>query len=50
VAKNVYDLYNNKSLGRTEVDIIQNLYDGVRAIIEKEKDIAEKLEGEKQAR
>jgi creatine kinase/arginine kinase len=35
-ADHVYDISNKRRLGRSEVDLIQDMYNGVKAMIEKE--------------
>ena len=38
-ADHVYDISNKRRLGRSEVDLVQDMYDGVKAMIEKEKEL-----------
>lgn len=35
----VYDISNRRRLGRSTVDLVQDMYDGVKAMIEKEKSL-----------
>ena len=35
----IYDLSNKRRLGRSEVDLVQDMYDGVTAMIAKEKEL-----------
>ena len=35
----VYDISNKRRLGRSEVDLVQDMYDGVKAMIEVEKEL-----------
>ena len=37
---NVFDVSNKRRLGRSEVELVQDIYDGVRALIRREKEIA----------
>ena len=39
-AHHIYDISNRRSLGRTEVEIVENLYEGVTALIKREKELA----------
>lgn len=36
----VYDVSNRRRLGRSEVDLVQDMYDGVKALITREKELA----------
>ena len=36
-ADHVYDISNKRRLGRSEVDLVQDMYNGVKAMIAKEK-------------
>ena len=36
-ADHVYDISNRRRLVRSEVDLVQDMYDGVKAMIEREK-------------
>ena len=36
---NVYDISNKRRLGRSEVDLVQDMYNGVKAMIAKEKEL-----------
>ena len=38
-ADHVYDISNRRRLGRSEVDLVQDMYNGVKAMIEKEKEL-----------
>ena len=38
-ADHVYDISNKRRLGRSEVDLVQDMYNGVKAMIEKEKSL-----------
>ena len=38
-ADHVYDISNKRRLGRSEVDLVQDMYDGVKAMIAKEKEL-----------
>ena len=38
-ADHVYDISNKRRLGRSEVDLVQDMYNGVKAMIEKEKQL-----------
>lgn len=38
----IYDISNRRRLGRSEVDLVQDMYDGVKAMITAEKDLASK--------
>ena len=38
----VYDISNKRRLGRSEVDLVQDMYDGVKAMILKEKELMPK--------
>ncbi len=38
----IYDISNKRRLGRSEVDLVQDMYNGVKAMIEKEKELAPK--------
>ena len=38
-ADHVYDISNKRRLGRSEVALVQDMYDGVKAMIEKEKEL-----------
>ena len=40
-ADGIYDISNKRRLGRSEVQLVQDMYDGVKAMIEREKDLAE---------
>jgi creatine kinase/arginine kinase len=35
----VYDISNLRRLGRSEKDLVQDMYDGIKAMIEKEKSL-----------
>ena len=35
----VYDISNKRRLGRSEVDLVQDMYNGVKAMIQKELEI-----------
>ncbi len=35
----IYDISNKRRLGRSERDLVQDMYDGVKAMIEKEKSL-----------
>jgi creatine kinase/arginine kinase len=39
-ADHVYDISNRRRLGRSEVDLVQDMYNGVKAMIEREKELA----------
>ena len=38
-ADHIYDISNRRRLGRSTVDLVQDMYDGVKAMIEKEKSL-----------
>ena len=38
-AEPIYDISNKRRLGRSERDLVQDMYDGVKAMIEKEKSL-----------
>lgn len=38
----VYDISNKRRLGRSEVDLVQDMYDGVKAMILREKELMPK--------
>ena len=38
-ADHVYDISNKRRLGRSEVDLVQDMYNGVKAMIAKEKEL-----------
>ena len=38
----IYDISNKRRLGRSEVDLVQDMYNGVKAMILKEKELAPK--------
>ena len=38
-ADHVYDVSNLRRLGRSEVELVQDMYDGVKAMIKREKEI-----------
>ncbi len=38
----IYDISNKRRLGRSEVQLVQDMYDGVKAMIEKEKELTPK--------
>lgn len=38
-ADHVYDISNKRRLGRSEVDLVQDMYNGVKAMITKEKEL-----------
>jgi len=40
----IYDISNKRRLGRSEKDLVQDMYDGVKAMIEAEKDLRPKTE------
>jgi len=42
----VYDISNKRRLGRSEVELVQDMYDGVKAMIESEKALAGSGAGE----
>jgi len=35
----IYDISNKRRLGRSERDLVQDMYDGVKAMIDKEKSL-----------
>jgi creatine kinase/arginine kinase len=35
----IYDISNKRRLGRSEAQLVQDMYDGVKAMIEKEKEL-----------
>jgi creatine kinase/arginine kinase len=35
----IFDISNKRRLGRNEVQLVQDMYDGVKAMIEKEKSL-----------
>jgi creatine kinase/arginine kinase len=35
----IFDISNKRRLGRSERDLVQDMYDGVKAMIEKEKSL-----------
>ncbi len=35
----VYDISNKRRLGRSEVELVQDMYDGVKAMIRREKEL-----------
>ena len=37
---NIFDVSNKRRLGISEVELVQNMYNGVRALIRREKEIA----------
>jgi protein-arginine kinase len=39
-ADHIYDISNRRRLGRSEVDLVQDMYDGVQAMIAREKELA----------
>ena len=39
-ADHVYDISNKRRLGRSTVELVQDMYDGVKAMIEKEKSLS----------
>jgi len=36
----VYDISNKRRLGRSEKDLVQDMYNGIKAMIDKEKSLA----------
>ena len=38
-ADHTYDISNKRRLGRSEVDLVQDMYNGVKAMIDKEKEL-----------
>ena len=38
----IFDISNRRRLGRSEADLVQDMYDGVKAMIEAEKGLAKK--------
>ena len=38
-ADHIYDISNRRRLGRSEVDLVQDMYDGVKAMISREKEL-----------
>jgi len=46
-ADHTYDISNRRRLGRSEVDLVQDMYDGVKAMIEREKELRGSGEEEK---
>ena len=38
-ADHVYDISNRRRLGRSEVDLVQDMYNGVKAMIAREKEL-----------
>ena len=38
-ADHVYDISNRRRLGRSEVDLVQDMYNGVKAMISREKEL-----------
>ena len=45
----IYDISNKRRLGRSEVDLVQDMYNGVKAMIEKEKTLKPKESAESKA-
>jgi creatine kinase/arginine kinase len=45
----IYDISNKRRLGRSEVDLVQDMYNGVKAMIEKEKTLKPKESAEPKA-
>jgi hypothetical protein len=45
----IYDISNKRRLGRSEVDLVQDMYNGVKAMIEKEKALKPKESAEPKA-
>ena len=43
----IYDISNKRRLGRSEVELVQDMYNGVKHMIEREKELAPKIEEEK---
>lgn len=41
-AEHVYDISNRHRLGPSEVDLVQDMYDGVKALIAREKELQER--------
>jgi len=39
-ADHIYDISNRRRLGRSEVDLVQDMYNGVKAMIKREKELA----------
>lgn len=39
----IYDISNKRRLGRSEVDLVQDMYNGVKAMIDKEKELRPKV-------
>ena len=39
----VYDISNKRRLGRSEVDLVQDMYNGVKAMIAKEKELESRV-------
>ena len=35
----MFDISNRRRLGRTEIDLVQDMYNGVKAMIAKEKEL-----------
>ncbi len=40
---NIYDISNKRRLGRSEAQLVQDMYDGVKAMIAKERELAAKV-------
>jgi arginine kinase len=38
-ADHTYDISNKRRLGRSEVDLVEDMYNGVKAMIDKEKEL-----------
>ncbi len=45
----IYDISNKRRLGMGEVELVQDMYNGVKAMIEKEKELAPKVEKKPEA-
>jgi hypothetical protein len=45
----IYDISNKRRLGRSEAQLVQDMYDGVKAMIEKEKELRPKQAAQKPA-
>lgn len=39
----IYDISNKRRLGRSEAQLVQDMYDGVKAMIDKEKELRPKV-------
>ena len=40
----IYDISNKRRLGRSEVDLVQDMYNGVKAMIQREKELTPVLD------